>query len=201
MHHTTYSERSRRSTFYIFKVAPPLSRGLAALRASASALRPRTGDRRLHYPLPARSVLKLKIKYQVIKTLCPFVTTGDALSHAAQRQSHGPMVQGTATGERRARRYGARGVCEVGWAQSAATRRARRAARTAGQPAASLLVPRLVLVRVPSAALAAAAQGRPLARRRRACGAALAWLGFMGLRLGVCGCGCGCGWGRGGGWG
>jgi len=45
---------------------------------------------------------------------------------------------------------------------------------SACMPAPPLLVPRLVLVRVPSAALAAAAQRRPLARRRRARGTALA---------------------------
>ena len=47
-----------------------------------------------------------------------------------------------------------------------------------------LLVPRLVLVRVPSAALAAAAERRPLARRRRARGTALA-CACGGVRLGV----------------
>jgi hypothetical protein len=47
-----------------------------------------------------------------------------------------------------------------------------------------LLVPRLVLVRVPSAALAAAAERRPLARRRRARGTALA-CACGGVRLGA----------------
>ena len=88
-------------------------------------------------------------------------------------------VQGT--GDRRELEHGeVRQRRRVGAVRSHSSREP--TGRTAGHrsgtrrrlPTRTLLVPRLVLVRVPSAALPVAAQGRPFARRRRACGAALA---------------------------